>query len=132
MRNPSRTTTEVHEMSNTNNTQIQKGDIFYADLGETVGSEQSGIRPVLIIQNDVGNKYSPTVIITPLTSKAKKLDQPTHVVIGKRFGLTEYSYALLEQVRTIDRARLCEYVGHADEPVMSRLNAALRVSLNLI
>lgn len=77
-------------MSNTNNTQIQKGDIFYADLGETVGSEQSGIRPVLIIQNDVGNKYSPTVIITPLTSKAKKLDQPTHVVIGKRFGLTEY------------------------------------------
>lgn len=118
-------------MNNMNTTQIQKGDIFYADLGETVGSEQSGIRPVLIIQNDVGNKYSPTVIITPLTSKAKKLAQPTHVAIGKRFGLTEYSYALLEQVRTIDRARLREYVGHADEPVMSRVDTALRVSLNL-
>ena len=118
-------------MNNTNNAQIQKGDIFYADPGETVGSEPSGIRPVLIIQNDVGNKFSPTVIITPLTSKAKKLAQPTHVVIGKRFGLTEYSYALLEQVRTIDRARLREYVGHADESVMSRVNAALRVSLNL-
>ena len=73
-------------MSNTNNTQIQKGDIFYADLGETVGSEQSGIRPVLIIQNDVGNKYSPTVIITPLTSKAKKLAQPTHVVMERDLG----------------------------------------------
>ena len=118
-------------MSNTNNTQIQKGDIFYADLGETVGSEQSGIRPVLIIQNDVGNKYSPTVIITPLTSKAKKLAQPTHVVIGKRFGLTEYSYALLEQIRTIDRTRLLEYVGHVDESVMVKVDDALRVSLNL-
>ena len=119
-------------MSNTNNTQIQKGDIFYADLGETVGSEQSGIRPVLIMQNDVGNKYSPTVIITPLTSKAKKLAQPTHVFIGKRFGLTENSYALLEQIRTIDRTRLLEYVGHAEIPVMDRVDAALRVSLNLI
>ena len=75
-----------------NNTIIQKGDIFYANLGETVGSEQSGIRPVLVIQNNVGNKYSPTLIITPLTSKAKKLAQPTHVIIGKSFGLTEYSY----------------------------------------
>ena len=113
------------------NTIIQKGDIFYANLGETVGSEQSGIRPVLVIQNNVGNKYSPTLIITPLTSKAKKLAQPTHVVIGKRFGLTEYSYALLEQIRTIDRARLLEYIGHADERVMWRVDDALRVSLNL-
>ena len=113
------------------NTIIQKGDIFYANLGETVGSEQSGIRPVLVIQNNVGNKYSPTLIITSLTSKAKKLAQPTHVVIGKRFGLTEYSYALLEQIRTIDRARLLEYIGHADERVMWRVDDALRVSLNL-
>ena len=105
-------------MNNISNIKIQKDDIFYADLGETVGSEQSGIRPVLVIQNDVGNKYSPTVIITPLTSKAKKLDQPTHVIIGKRFGLAEYSFALLEQVRTIDRARLLDYVGHADQNVM--------------
>ena len=114
-----------------NNTIIQKGDIFYANLGETVGSEQSGIRPVLVIQNNVGNKYSPTLIITPLTSKAKKLAQPTHVIIGKSFGLTEYSYALLEQIRTIDRARLLEYVGHVDESVMVKVDDALRVSLNL-
>ena len=119
-------------MYNTSFIQIQKGDIFYADLGDTVGSEQSGIRPVLIIQNDVGNTYSPTVIITPLTSKEKKMAQPTHVFIGKRFGLTENSYALLEQIRTIDRTRLLEYVGHADIPMMDRVDAALRVSLNLI
>ena len=110
---------------------VKRGEIYYADLSPVVGSEQGGVRPVLIVQNDVGNKFSPTVILTPLTSKAKKLAQPTHVVIGKRFGLTEYSYALLEQVRTIDRTRLREYVGHADESVMSRVNAALRVSLNL-
>lgn len=114
-----------------NNTIIQKGDIFYADLGETVGSEQSGIHPVLVIQNNVGNEYSPTLIITPLTSKAKKLAQPTHVIIGNRFGLTEYSYALLEQIRTIDRARLIEYVGHVDESLMGKVDNALRVSLNL-
>ena len=117
-------------MNDKNAITLQKGDIFYADRGETVGSEQNGIRPVLVIQNDVGNKYSPTVIITPLTSKAKKLAQPTHVFIGKRFRLTEKSYALLE--RTIDRTRLLEYVGHADIPVMDRVDAALRVSLNLI
>ena len=114
-----------------NNTIIQKGDIFYANLGETVGSEQSGIRPVLVIQNNVGNKYSPTLIITPLTSKAKKLAQPTHVIIGKSFGLTEYSYALLEQIRTIGRNRLLEYVGSVDESVMVKVDDALRVSLNL-
>ena len=110
---------------------IQKGDIFYADLGETVGSEQNGIRPVMVIQNDVGNKYSPTVIITPLTSKEKKLSQPTHVVIGKKFGLKEYSFALLEQIRTIDRTRLREYIGHADEQTMNCVNLALRASLHL-
>ncbi len=118
-------------MNKIDNITIQKGDIFFADLGETVGSEQSGIRPVLVIQNDVGNKFSPTVIITPLTSKPKKLTQPTHVAIGKRFGLSEYSYALLEQIRTIDRARILDYVGHADEDMMSRIDRALRVSLNL-
>ena len=118
-------------MNKIDNITIQKGDIFFADLGETVGSEQSGIRPVLVIQNDVGNKFSPTVIITPLTSKPKKLTQPTHVAIGKRFGLSEYSYALPEQIRTIDRARILDYVGHADEDMMSRIDRALRVSLNL-
>ena len=110
---------------------ILRGDLYYADLSPVVGSEQGGVRPVLVIQNDVGNKYSPTLIITPLTSKAKKLAQPTHVIIGKSFGLTEYSYALLEQIRTIDRTRLLEYVGHVDESVMVKVDDALRVSLNL-
>ena len=110
---------------------VKRGDIYYADLSPVVGSEQGGVRPVLVIQNDVGNKYSPTLIITPLTSKAKKLAQPTHVIIGKSFGLTEYSYALLEQIRTIDRTRLLEYVGHVDESVMVKVDDALRVSLNL-
>ncbi len=115
----------------TSGSRIHKGDIYFADLGETVGSEQNGIRPVLVIQNDVGNKYSPTVIVTPLTSRSKKPAQPTHVVIGKRFGLAEYSFALLEQIRTIDRMRLLSYIGHADELVMSCVDTALRVSLDL-
>ena len=110
---------------------MRRGDVYYADLRPVIGSEQGGVRPVLIVQNDVGNKFSPTVIITPLTSKPKKLTQPTHVAIGKRFGLSEYSYALLEQIRTIDRARILDYVGHADEYMMSRIDRALRVSLNL-
>ena len=118
-------------MNNKNAIKIQKGDIFYADLGETVGSEQNGIRPVLVIQNDVGNKYSPTVIITPLTSKAKKLAQPTHVFIGKRFGLTENSYALLEQIRTIDKKRLREHMGRLDETLMNQVDNAIAVSFGL-
>ena len=96
-------------MNNTNNAQIQKGDIFYADLGETVGSEQSGIRPVLIIQNDVGNKYSPTVIAAAITSQQTKNNLPTHIKINASgCGLAKDSIVLLEQIRTIDKQRLKE------------------------
>lgn len=83
------------------------------------------------IQNDVGNKFSPTVIVAPLTSKIKKQTMPTHVEIGERFGLTDYSIALLEQVRTIDRKRILDYVGTIDSKTMKQVNTALRVSLDL-
>ena len=110
---------------------IKKGDILMADLGGTIGSEQSGVRPCLVVQNDVGNKYSPTTIIAPLTSKLKKSTQPTHVEIGERFGLSECSVALLEQLRTIDRERIIRHVGRADKKTMSLVDTALRVSLDL-
>ena len=112
-------------MKNAKYMEIHKGDIVFADLGETIGSEQSGIRPVIVIQNDVGNKFSPTVIVAPLTSKIKKQ------TIGERFGLTDYSIALLEQVRTIDRKRILDYVGTIDSKTMKQVNTALRVSLDL-
>lgn len=118
-------------MKNGKYMEIHKGDIVFADLGETIGSEQSGIRPVIVIQNDVGNKFSPTVIVAPLTSKIKKQTMPTHVEIGERFGLTDYSIALLEQVRTIDRKRILDYVGTIDSKTMKQVNTALRVSLDL-
>ena len=110
---------------------IQKGDILLADLGGTIGSEQSGVRPCLVVQNDVGNKFCPTTIIAPLTSKAKKSAQPTHVEISERFGLTECSVALMEQLRTIDRERIICHVGRADKKTMSLVDTALRVSLDL-
>lgn len=110
---------------------IKKGDILLANLDGTIGSEQSGVRPCLVVQNDVGNKYSPTTIIAPLTSKAKKSTQPTHVEIGERFGLTECSIALMEQLRTIDRERIICQVGRADKKTMSLVDTALRVSLDL-
>ena len=118
-------------MKNAKYMEIHKGDIVFADLGETIGSEQSGIRPVIVIQNDVGNKFSPTVIVAPLTSKIKKQTMPTHVEIGERFGLTDYSIALLEQVRTIDRKRILDYVGTIDSKTMKQVHTALRVSLDL-
>jgi mRNA interferase MazF len=110
---------------------VQKGDIFYADLGETIGSEQSGVRPVVVIQNDIGNRFSPTVIVAPITSKVKKQMLPTHVEIGERFGLTEYSVVLLEQVRTIDWKRISSYVGAVDGKTIRKINEALRASLDL-
>ena len=111
--------------------EIHKGDIVYADLGGTIGSEQSGFRPVIVIQNDVGNKFSPTIIVAPLTSKMKKQALPTHVDIGERFGLAEHSIALLEQVRTIDRKRLSDYVGTVDSKTIKQVDAALHVSFDL-
>ena len=112
--------------------QIRRGDIFYADLSPVVGSEQGGIRPVLIIQNDVGNKYSPTVIVAAVTSQINKSKLPTHLELdAKEFGLSKDSVVLLEQVRTIDKSRLREKVCHLDENFMWQIDRSLRVSLGL-
>ena len=110
---------------------IKRGDIFYADLRPVVGSEQGGVRPVLIVQNDTGNRHSPTVIIAAITSRMKhKL--PTHVEIdSKRYDMIKDSVILLEQVRTIDKQRLREKVCHLDDEIMSNVNRALKVSLAL-
>ena len=116
---------------------IKRGDIFYADLSPVVGSEQGGLRPVLIIQNDVGNKYSPTVIAAAITSRMGKTRLPTHIdVYADRVGLAKDSVILLEQIRTIDKTtldkrRLKEKMGHLDGAVMSKVNSAIAVSFGL-
>ena len=112
---------------------VKRGDIYYADLSPVVGSEQGGLRPVLIIQNDIGNKYSPTVIAAAITSKQDKAKMPTHIdVYADKFGLAKDSVILLEQVRTIDKKRLKEKMGHLDVNVMNRVNDALSVSFGLV
>lgn len=112
--------------------QIRRGDIFYADLSPVVGSEQGGLRPVLIVQNDVGNRYSPTVIAAAITSKLGKTRLPTHIdVTADKVGLQRDSVVLLEQMRTIDKQRLREKMGHLDEKSMNEVNAAISVSLGL-
>lgn len=110
---------------------VHRGDIFYANLGIRMGSEQDGRRPVLIIQNEIGNEYSPTVIVAVLTSKIKKMYLPTHLIVGTRFGLPEKSIVLFEQLTTIDRRRLDRYVGTLDHNVMQKANQAIKVSLGL-
>ena len=112
---------------------IKRGDMFYADLSPVVGSEQGGIRPVVIIQNDLGNKYSPTVIAAAITSQMGKTKLPTHIEIEtKDCGLKNDSVILAEQIRTIDKSRLKEKIGHIeDESVMNRINDALGVSFGL-
>ena len=111
---------------------VKRGDIYYADLSPVVGSEQGGLRPVLIIQNDVGNKYSPTVIAAAITSKLGKSKMPTHIdVYASQFGLAKDSVILLEQIRTIDKKRLKEKMGHLDSDVMQQVNDALSVSFGL-
>lgn len=110
---------------------IRRGDIFYADLGETVGSEQAGIRPVLVLQNDMGNVHSPTLIVAGITSKIKKLYIPTHVLLGSGFGLTEESMVMLEQITTIDKQRIRGYVGTVDSITMNKIERAIQVSLGL-
>ena len=111
---------------------IKRGDIFYADLSPVIGSEQGGLRPVLIVQNDIGNKYSPTVIAAAITSKMSKAKLPTHIdVFGERVGLSKDSVILLEQIRTIDKQRLKEKMGHLDEDIMNEVNDALGVSFGL-
>lgn len=111
---------------------IRRGDIFYADLRPVVGSEQGGIRPVLIIQNDVGNKHSPTVICAAITSKMNKAKLPTHVELdAKKYDMVKDSVILLEQLRTIDKKRLKDKVCHLDEDILIKVNMALNVSLEL-
>ena len=112
---------------------VKRGDMFYADLSPVVGSEQGGIRPVLIIQNDLGNKYSPTVIAAAITSQTNKAKLPTHIELGENTsGLKSNSVVLAEQIRTIDKSRLKEKIGHIDDvQIMSKLNNALGVSFGL-
>lgn len=111
---------------------VKRGDIFYADLSPVVGSEQGGIRPVIIIQNDIGNKYSPTVIVAAITSQINKAKLPTHVEISsEEYGLNRDSVVLLEQVRTLDKKRLKEKIGHMTEEDMKKVNKALLISIAL-
>ena len=112
---------------------VKRGDMYYADLSPVVGSEQGGVRPVLIIQNDVGNKYSPTVIAAAITSQIGKSRLPTHININSsEYGLMKNSVILAEQVRTIDKSRLLEKIGQVDAVTMHRVNSALGVSFGLI
>lgn len=112
---------------------VKRGDIYYADLSPVIGSEQGGMRPVLIVQNDVGNKYSPTVIAAAITSRRFKTDLPTHIQVdAQNCGLSKDSIVLLEQVRTLDKKRLKERMGNLDETDMSRVNRALSVSLGIL
>ncbi|MCI5997958.1 MAG: type II toxin-antitoxin system PemK/MazF family toxin [Peptoniphilaceae bacterium] len=110
---------------------IKRGDIFYADLSPVVGSEQGGVRPVLVVQNDIGNKYSPTVIVAAITSQMNKVKLPTHVEVSSEYGLPKNSVVLLEQIRTIDKKRLREKVGYTDDFFMRRVNEALIKSVGV-
>ena len=111
---------------------IKRGDIYYADLSPVVGSEQGGLRPVLIVQNDIGNRYSPTVIAAAITSRMSKTKLPTHIdVYAERAGLSRDSIVLLEQLRTLDKRRLREHMGHLDEQQMAMVDDAIAVSFGL-
>lgn len=111
---------------------VRRGDIYYADLSPVVGSEQGGIRPVLIVQNDVGNRFSPTVIAAAITSQKDKARLPTHIQLNAaNSGLSRDSIVLLEQIRTIDKRRLKEHMGRLDDQSMGRVNQALEVSFGL-
>ena len=112
--------------------EVKRGEVFYADLSPVVGSEQGGVRPVLIVQNDVGNRHSPTVIAAAITSKQDKTNLPTHIGIkAGTGGLTRDSVVLLEQVRTLDKRRLREHMGHLDENQMAQVDDAIAVSFGL-
>ena len=111
---------------------VKRGDIYYADLSPVVGSEQGGLRPVLIIQNDVGNRYSPTVIAAAITSRMGKTRLPTHIdIYADKAGLAKDSVILLEQIRTLDKRRLKEKMGHLDDDMMNSVNTAIAVSFGL-
>lgn len=111
---------------------VKRGEIYYADLSPVVGSEQGGMRPVLIVQNDIGNKHSPTVIAAAITSQINKAKLPTHIELEARsFGLSKDSVVLLEQIRTIDKKRLKERMGTLDDKLMDRVDNAIAVSFGL-
>lgn len=111
---------------------VKRGDIFYADLSPVVGSEQGGVRPVIILQNDVGNRYSPTVIIGAITSQINKAKLPTHVEISsEEYGLNKDSVVLLEQIRTLDKRRLREKIGHMTQIDMKKVEEALLISIGI-
>lgn len=112
--------------------EVVRGDIFYADLSPVVGSEQGGVRPVLVVQNDVGNKFSPTVIIAAITSQLTKAKLPTHIELNKeKFNLVKDSVVLLEQIRTLDKRRLKEKICSIDENTMKKVDVAIMVSLGI-
>lgn len=112
---------------------VKRGDIYYADLSPVVGSEQGGMRPVLIVQNDTGNKHSPTVIAAAITSQIGKARLPTHIELSARsYGLSRDSVILLEQIRTIDKSRLRERMGQLDKTTMNRVDSAIAVSFGLV
>ena len=111
---------------------VKRGDIFYADLSPVVGSEQGGVRPVLIVQNDTGNRHSPTVIAAAITSQTGKAKLPTHIELAARqYGLPKDSVVLLEQIRTLDKKRLRERMGRVDERLMEKIDLAIAVSFGL-
>ena len=113
--------------------EVSRGDVFYADLNPVIGSEQGGVRPVLIIQNDIGNKYSPTVIVSAITSRIKKAKLPTHVEIPSGNGkLDKDSVVLLEQIRTLDKRRLQRHITSLDKSTIEKVNKAIEISLGLI
>ncbi|WP_170006302.1 type II toxin-antitoxin system PemK/MazF family toxin [Bacillus fonticola] len=112
---------------------VKRGDVYFADLSPVVGSEQGGVRPVLIIQNDIGNRFSPTVIIAAITAQIQKAKLPTHVEIdAKRYGFERDSVILLEQIRTIDKQRLTDKITQLDEEMMEKVDEAVQISLGLV
>jgi mRNA interferase MazF len=112
---------------------VKRGDVYYADLSPVIGSEQGGVRPVLVVQNDIGNRYSPTVIVSAITSQINKAKLPTHIEISSEdFSLPKDSVVLLEQIRTIDKRRLKEKIGRFDKNLMGEVDDCLKISLGLI
>lgn len=109
---------------------VKRGDVYFADLSPVVGSEQGGVRPVLVIQNDIGNRFSPTAIVAAITAQIQKAKLPTHVEIdAKRYGFERDSVILLEQIRTIDKQRLTDKITHLDDEMMDKVDEALQISL---
>lgn len=115
------------------NKQVKRGDIYWVDFGVTKGSEQGGIRPAVVIQNDIGNKFSPTVIICPISSEIKKKELPTHVLISDyhKYGLKQLSQVMTEQMKVRDKTQLGDYIGAMDTQVMGRIDRAIEISVNV-